>query len=75
MTRVKSARGAADDTDPVIQLHDTPENLEVYGSIRNIFDRNAPFDPTTYGQQSFNPLDYAGAIGRFYSIGVKYKFF
>ena len=51
------------------------KNLEVYGSIRNIFDRNAPFDPTTYGQQSFNPLDYAGAIGRFYSIGVKYKFF
>ena len=51
------------------------KNLEIYGSIRNIFDRVAPLDPLTYGQQSFNPLDYAGAIGRFYSIGVKYKFF
>ena len=51
------------------------KNLEVYGSIRNIFDRVAPLDPTTYGQQSFNPLDFAGGIGRFYSVGVKYKFF
>jgi iron complex outermembrane receptor protein len=51
------------------------KNLEVYGSIRNLFDRQAPLDPLTYGQTSFNPLDYAGAIGRFYSIGVKYRFF
>jgi iron complex outermembrane receptor protein len=51
------------------------KNLEVYGSIRNVFDRIAPLDPLSYGQQSFNPLDYAGAIGRFYQVGVKYKFF
>ena len=51
------------------------KNLEVYGSIRNLFDRVAPFDPLTYGQQSFNPLDYAGATGRFYTVGLKYRFF
>jgi iron complex outermembrane receptor protein len=51
------------------------KNLEIYGSIRNLFDRIAPFDPLSYGQQSFNPLDYAGGIGRFYTVGLKYKFF
>jgi iron complex outermembrane receptor protein len=51
------------------------KNLEIYGSVRNVFDRQAPLDPLTYGQVSFNPLDYAGAIGRFYSVGLKYKFF
>lgn len=51
------------------------KNLEIYGSIRNLFDRQAPLDPLTYGQTAFNPLDYAGAIGRFYSLGVKYRFF
>ena len=51
------------------------KNLEVYGSIRNVFDRIPPVDPTTYGAVSYNPLDYAGAIGRFWSVGVRYKFF
>jgi len=51
------------------------KNLEIYGSIRNLFDRQAPLDPLTYGQQSFNPLDYAGAVGRFYTVGLKYRFF
>ena len=51
------------------------KDLEIYGSIRNLFNRIAPFDPLTYGQQSFNPLDYAGAVGRFYTVGLKYRFF
>lgn len=51
------------------------KNLEIYGSVRNVFDRVAPLDPLTYGQVSFNPLDYAGAVGRFFQVGVKYKFF
>jgi iron complex outermembrane receptor protein len=46
-----------------------------FASIRNLFDRLAPLDPLTYGQFSFNPLDYAGAVGRFYSLGIKYRFF
>jgi iron complex outermembrane receptor protein len=31
------------------------KELEVYGSIRNLFNRIAPLDPLTYGQQAFNP--------------------
>jgi iron complex outermembrane receptor protein len=51
------------------------KDLEVYGSIRNLFDRKPPLDATTYGAVSYNPLDYSGAIGRFFSVGVKYRFF
>ena len=49
-------------------------NLEVSGGIQNLFDRIAPLDPLTYGQQSFNPLDSSGAVGRFFNVGLKYKF-
>jgi iron complex outermembrane recepter protein len=50
------------------------ERLEVFGSIQNLFDRTPPVDPTTYGATSYNPLDYSGAVGRFFNIGLKYKF-
>jgi iron complex outermembrane receptor protein len=51
----------------------TPK-LEVFGSVQNVLDRVAPLDPLTYGAVSYNPLDYSGALGRFFSAGVKYKF-
>jgi iron complex outermembrane receptor protein len=47
---------------------------EVFGSIQNVFDKNAPLDPLTYGAVSYNPLDYYGAIGRFFTLGAKYSF-
>lgn len=47
---------------------------EVYGGVQNVFDKVAPLDPLTYGAQSYNPLDAAGAIGRYLSVGLKYKF-
>jgi len=50
------------------------KNLEVYGTVRNVFNKIAPLDPLTYGQVSFNPLDYSGAIGRFYQLGLRYRF-
>jgi iron complex outermembrane recepter protein len=50
------------------------DKLELTGNIQNLFDRVAPLDPLTYGQQSFNPLDYSGAVGRYFSLGAKYKF-
>jgi iron complex outermembrane recepter protein len=28
----------------------------------------------TYGGIGYNPLDYAGAIGRFFRVGVKHRF-
>jgi iron complex outermembrane receptor protein len=47
---------------------------EVFGSIENLFDRIAPLDPLTYGAQSYNPLDYQGAIGRSFTLGARYTF-
>jgi iron complex outermembrane recepter protein len=49
-------------------------NLEFFGSIQNLFDKVAPLDPLTYGAVSYNPLDISGAIGRFYSAGLRYQF-
>ena len=50
------------------------KSLEVYGSVQNLLDRIPPVDAHTYGAISYNPLDYSGAVGRSYSVGLKYKF-
>ncbi|SFC04377.1 TonB-dependent receptor [Massilia yuzhufengensis] len=47
---------------------------EVFGSIQNVFDKIAPLDPLTYGAVAYNPLDYAGAVGRFFTLGARYTF-
>ena len=49
-------------------------NTEVFGTIQNLFDRVPPFDPTTYGAVGYNPLDYSGAVGRFFMLGARVKF-
>ena len=51
----------------------TPKT-QIFGTIRNLFDAVAPFDPTTYGATGYNPLDYAGAVGRYFSVGVRHEF-
>lgn len=50
------------------------KNLEVFGSVQNLFDKVAPLDPLTYGGMSYNPMDSSGAIGRYFKLGLKYKF-
>ncbi|MBG9387933.1 TonB-dependent receptor [Caenimonas aquaedulcis] len=50
------------------------DKTEIFGGIRNLFDRVPPIDQTTYGAVSYNPLDYSGAVGRYYSIGVRHVF-
>jgi iron complex outermembrane receptor protein len=55
------------------------QNLTLKGSILNLFDRQPPFDTSTYGnagaQTSYNAsLHQAGAIGRFFSLGLNYTF-
>jgi len=50
------------------------QRWEVFGSIQNVFDKVAPLDPLTYGAVSYNPLDYYGAIGRFFTLGARYSF-
>ncbi|MFL6676078.1 MAG: TonB-dependent receptor [Massilia sp.] len=47
---------------------------EVFASVQNLFDKVAPLDPLTYGAQSYNPLDYQGAVGRFFTLGARYTF-
>ncbi|CAN7524821.1 TonB-dependent receptor [Pseudoduganella sp. LjRoot289] len=48
--------------------------MEVTASIQNLFDKVAPLDPLTYGAVSYNPLDYSGALGRYFNVGMRYKF-
>jgi iron complex outermembrane receptor protein len=50
------------------------KQLQIYGSIQNLFDRVAPLDPTTYGGINYNPMDASGAMGRYFTVGLKYAF-
>jgi iron complex outermembrane receptor protein len=50
------------------------KGLEIFGSIANLFDTKPPTDFETYGAIGYNPLDYSGAIGRFFRLGLKYEF-
>jgi iron complex outermembrane recepter protein len=50
------------------------KNTELFGSIANLFDQKPPVDFLTYGAIGYNPLDYSGAIGRFFRVGVKHRF-
>lgn len=51
------------------------EAWEFTANIRNLFDEKAPFDPYTYGGLNYNPsFHQQGAIGRQFSIGLKYSF-
>ena len=59
--------------DLVARWKPLPE-LEVYGSVQNLFDKVAPLDPLTYGAQAYNPLDYEGARGRYFTVGARYTF-
>lgn len=49
-------------------------NTEIFGSIANVLDAKPPSDFETYGAIGYNPLDYSGAIGRFFRVGLKHKF-
>jgi iron complex outermembrane receptor protein len=48
--------------------------LEFFTSVQNVLNAVAPLDPLTYGAVSYNPIDYSGAMGRYFSAGLKYKF-
>jgi iron complex outermembrane recepter protein len=50
------------------------KQLQMFGSISNLFDKIAPLDPLTYGGMSFNPMDASGAIGRYFKAGLRYQF-
>jgi iron complex outermembrane recepter protein len=53
------------------------KNWEIVGSIQNLFDRHAPFDPylvLTYGINYNQTWNQSGAVGRFFTVGAKYTF-
>jgi iron complex outermembrane receptor protein len=54
--------------------YNVSKNLQIFGSITNLFDKVAPLDPLTYGGMSYNPMDSSGAIGRFFKIGARYQY-
>src|SRR5207237_187122 len=54
--------------------YNVSKNLQIFGSITNLFDKIAPLDPLTYGGMSYNPMDASGAIGRYFKIGARYQY-
>ncbi|MTW13502.1 TonB-dependent receptor [Pseudoduganella eburnea] len=55
------------------------KDLSLRGAILNVFDRQPPIDVGTYGnasaQTAYNAsLHQAGAVGRFFSMGLTYQF-
>jgi iron complex outermembrane receptor protein len=48
--------------------------MQIFGSVENAFDRIAPLDPHTYGAVNYNPLDASGAVGRYFTLGMRYSF-
>lgn len=48
---------------------------EFTASVRNLFNRLAPFNPYTYGGTNYNPAQHqAGAVGTYLTLGAKYLF-
>jgi iron complex outermembrane recepter protein len=47
---------------------------ELFATIQNVFDKEPPLDPLTYGAAGFNPLDYSGAMGRYFNLGLRHQF-
>jgi len=51
------------------------DHLSVSAAIENLLDRSPPFDPADYAGINYNPTyAQAGIIGRFFRVGVSYKF-
>ena len=51
------------------------DKISLTGSVMNVFDHNAPFDPSNYAGNNYNPTySQAGIVGRFFNLGVKVKF-
>ena len=49
--------------------------LELMATVQNAFNRLPPLDTITYGGINYNPsLHQAGAIGRFFQVGARYRF-
>ena len=64
------------DTDVTVR-YKFDKHLTLHASVTNLFNAQPPLDFNTYGggQLPFNPsLHLAGAIGRFFNVGLNYTF-
>jgi iron complex outermembrane receptor protein len=51
------------------------DHLQLTGTVTNVTNRIAPLNTVTYGGFNYNPsLDQAGAVGRFYELGIRYRY-
>lgn len=61
-----------------IDLHasyNVTHQFQFYVDVQNLFDRNAPYDPTTYGGNNYNTtFATQGIYGRFFKVGVRATF-
>jgi iron complex outermembrane receptor protein len=56
-------------------IYHVNEHLTATASILNIADRLPPINPANYAGDNYNPTYHqAGIIGRFFKLGVAYKF-
>ena len=54
--------------------YDFNDHFGVYASVLNAFNRKAPFDPSNYAGNNYNPTwAQPGIVGRFYTLGVKFR--
>ena len=67
------------DFDLTARYHLT-DTVDLFGSVLNVFDQKAPLDVNNYGAGNsgvglnYDPTyDQAGAVGRFFTIGVSFK--
>ncbi|MEJ1962280.1 MAG: TonB-dependent receptor [Gammaproteobacteria bacterium] len=51
--------------------YDTSPNLQLFGAVRNLFDKAPPYAPTSFGYPT-NPVFY-DVIGRTYRVGFRYE--
>ncbi|HEY1837724.1 MAG TPA: TonB-dependent receptor [Rhizomicrobium sp.] len=50
------------------------DSVDLFGSMRNVFDTKPPLDAADYAGINYNPTySQDGIVGRFYSIGVSFK--
>ena len=51
------------------------KNWEFTASVRNLFNRIAPFNPYTYGGLNYNPaIHQDGAVGTYFNMAAKFTF-
>lgn len=61
-----------------VDLHasyDVTKNIQLYVDVQNLVDRQAPYDPTTYGGDNYNSTFAGqGIIGRYFKVGARATF-